>query len=1161
MNSELIGHSRIRCALIGVEILLAWMFLCSLALSQDAAKKNSEEKPAAQKTLEPKLAEVRDKSMAAIVLIKSKDAKGADVGLGSGFLVTKDGLIATTNHLISGATSATAQFQDGQEIEIVGVKAIDADGDLALLQLAKAPEGVAPLELAESAAPTRGADVIALGYAQGSQFAATSGNVSAAFRTDKLPEPFRALIQARDEFGWIQTSATISPGNSGGPLLDASGKVIGVNSWGTGRENLGFAAQASHLSELLSKIGDQPIPLAKLAEPEEKLQKLIEEYYGTDDRALSLPRARRRMFLRILSRRFGEEKLDLAEKLLQLADEYPKTPTSLESLDHALSAAAAKDSPSRKARTIQERIAAKLLADFDGDSRAKRQVLQLAFGHHPEAAPFLKKIAADTKDKTLAVLANIASLKALTDNEAVDGPNDEEIGRSMSQLDATAAKLNVSGVALGQLIDPLKKEWRPLIGQPAPDLSGKDLDGKTFSLADYAGRPVMVVFINGESGNYAKIRDACQDHLAQYGSQGLSMIFIQPAGQSRKLPPNEFGRGKDGKPPLWLFIQDDAKQTLARQWKAQGDPACFIVDREGKLRHRNILGSQWDASVLEFMLPPLSPPTATAGSQGVTADKVVVVNTHNSTSRDRGTKTIRVEWFLGDKSLVVSPSTSLPWFADQDGTAEFTCPEAPFDRVRVWVDEWEGSGGGLTEVKVMKGDANLARSCPAQASGTYDSRFQPDRITDGTATSDAAYTGYWLLPDRINGWVDVDLSIPYPPQGPGVRADRVVLWNQHNATDNNSGSKSARVSLWFQGREVWAEETPIPWKANSDEKVELKLPDQEFHTLRVDVAPMEGKHAGLAEVQIFRGAENLASGAPVRANSWYNDQYHASLITDGITGSNKYLVGYWLCEHGSQPYVELDVGLIHTPAGAAYRARGFELAQAGNWDMALGWLQRCNEPTLREAAKYEMFPKDPVKSLLASTAWWVVAQSTEGTEREVALRRAAMLYRKLDGVFERPTQHMMEGRMAKALAEIPDRNAVSFQTPRRLDGVNKDDFRARCFWAPPAAGRNPIFGSPQNVIGEGIVRYDLGGEYQQLSGRVAVIDMFGKLPGPVTMTIRVDGREVWKSKPLTDGGQSEDLQIDLKGGQKIELVTQASAPLRGDEVVWSDLQLKPVEGE
>ena len=139
-------------------------------------------------------------------------------GLGSGFIFDEDGLIVTNNHVIDGADEITIRLQDDRvfEAKVIGT---DEQTDLALLQI-EAGEALPFVLLGDSDDIRVGEDVIAVGNPFGLGGTVTSGIVSAKGRN----------IAAGPYAEFIQTDAAINRGNSGGPLFNSEGEVVGVNS-------------------------------------------------------------------------------------------------------------------------------------------------------------------------------------------------------------------------------------------------------------------------------------------------------------------------------------------------------------------------------------------------------------------------------------------------------------------------------------------------------------------------------------------------------------------------------------------------------------------------------------------------------------------------------------------------------------------------------------------------------------------------------------------------------------------------------------------------------------------------------------------------------------------------------------------------------------------
>jgi len=182
--------------------------------------------------------------------------------LGSGFVVSSDGTILTNAHVVTDsgnrATSVKVVFKlqkgGGTETREVPATIVGSDetSDVAVLKVdpAKAPR-LMPLKLGDSASVEVGEAVVAIGNPLGYDFSVTSGIVSATNRN--LESPNGSVIA-----DGIQTDAAINEGNSGGPLIDSSGKVIGINeqiaSQSGGNQGLGFAVPIDTARDVLQQI-------------------------------------------------------------------------------------------------------------------------------------------------------------------------------------------------------------------------------------------------------------------------------------------------------------------------------------------------------------------------------------------------------------------------------------------------------------------------------------------------------------------------------------------------------------------------------------------------------------------------------------------------------------------------------------------------------------------------------------------------------------------------------------------------------------------------------------------------------------------------------------------------------------------------------------------
>lgn len=161
------------------------------------------------------------------------------VGGGTGFIVSSDGLILTNKHVVSDSTASyTVLMNDGtkKQAKVVG---LDPTNDIALVKIDGT--NLPTLPLGDSSKLELGQSVIAIGNALGEyQNTIDSGVVSGLNRDVTASDPFTG--SAENLTGVIQTDAAINKGNSGGPLLDIEGNVVGMNTAiATGANNIGFA--------------------------------------------------------------------------------------------------------------------------------------------------------------------------------------------------------------------------------------------------------------------------------------------------------------------------------------------------------------------------------------------------------------------------------------------------------------------------------------------------------------------------------------------------------------------------------------------------------------------------------------------------------------------------------------------------------------------------------------------------------------------------------------------------------------------------------------------------------------------------------------------------------------------------------------------------------
>jgi len=182
---------------------------------------------------------VIENAIPAVVTIKT------DVAQGTGFIITDDGYVVTNAHVLVGGHQVWAIDSNQRQInaDFIGY---DIDLDVALLKISG---NYNYLKLDDSNKIQVGEKVIAIGNPLGLQFSVSEGIVSAVHRTG-----------SNNLEAYIQTDAALNPGNSGGPLINKEGKVIGINNFKvSGGESLGFALESNYLENAINAIANKAL--------------------------------------------------------------------------------------------------------------------------------------------------------------------------------------------------------------------------------------------------------------------------------------------------------------------------------------------------------------------------------------------------------------------------------------------------------------------------------------------------------------------------------------------------------------------------------------------------------------------------------------------------------------------------------------------------------------------------------------------------------------------------------------------------------------------------------------------------------------------------------------------------------------------------------------
>jgi regulator of sirC expression with transglutaminase-like and TPR domain/CBS domain-containing protein len=183
-----------------------------------------------------------------LVVIRSTDRTGGELGLGTGFVISSDGLIATAWHVIGDGREIRVELADGRTLPVTTVHASSSQMDLAIIRVEQID--LPPLQLSLEGRTPQGREIVALGHPEGFRNAIVSGVISG--------------YQDIDGVEMLQLAMSIERGNSGGPVLDRQGNVVGIVTRKSALEDkIGFAIPVRLLRDL--QTAPNPIPMARWA--------------------------------------------------------------------------------------------------------------------------------------------------------------------------------------------------------------------------------------------------------------------------------------------------------------------------------------------------------------------------------------------------------------------------------------------------------------------------------------------------------------------------------------------------------------------------------------------------------------------------------------------------------------------------------------------------------------------------------------------------------------------------------------------------------------------------------------------------------------------------------------------------------------------------------
>ena len=192
------------------------------------------------------IAELARRIQRSVVLLKTSTRNGSDHGIGAGFVIDHGGLVVTARHVIGDGREITVELPGNRTSKVTEVFASSGRLDLAVVRIED--HTIPPLEIGTADLIVDGLEIVALGHPRGFRNSVVDGLISGQREIDGI--------------SMLQLAMPVEPGNSGGPVVDRRGRVVGVVTMkSTASDNLGFAIPVNILSELIAD--PNPVPMSR----------------------------------------------------------------------------------------------------------------------------------------------------------------------------------------------------------------------------------------------------------------------------------------------------------------------------------------------------------------------------------------------------------------------------------------------------------------------------------------------------------------------------------------------------------------------------------------------------------------------------------------------------------------------------------------------------------------------------------------------------------------------------------------------------------------------------------------------------------------------------------------------------------------------------------
>ncbi|WP_182865627.1 trypsin-like peptidase domain-containing protein [Rhodopirellula sp. JC639] len=530
-----------------------------------------------------------DRVGSGVVVISAKNIYGEPSAFGSGFLIHASGLVVTNYHVIGGAGEIEVTFRDESEPRSAELMSVDREHDIAILRVEGIPSNVHVIEILSNQLPALGTSVWTLGHPNGLTNTAGWGQISAVRKTNEMPARLRQALRSPEQSRWLQTTAVLAQGSSGGPLLSEDGKAIGINTFLLSPQ-LGFAVHIAHARDAYLKAregtplalpmapGENEDPMAWLSREVGGVLKEYSERYAEIEKAVpTLGQAK-------AIARVGELSTKHCKQLLVLAKENPGSWPAVQALAYAAQLCQQQDDD------VMLQEVCDLALEYHHSGKHLHAVTK-AVARQPNeiARDFCRQVLNKSPHEQVRQAASLGLIGNLLgwlnqpdsiDLDQINRRRDEvesltdQLVQSMANSDDDSQKqeAEILSKLLRQQFESIK------VGKQAPEIRGVDAAGVNFQLSDYRGKVVLLDFFADWCPYCKQMYPNEREMVQRLADRPFALLGVHCESQKvlQKLI--------DNKTVTWRSWADGDQGPIANNWSVTSFPTLVLVDARGIVR-------------------------------------------------------------------------------------------------------------------------------------------------------------------------------------------------------------------------------------------------------------------------------------------------------------------------------------------------------------------------------------------------------------------------------------------------------------------------------------------------------------------------------------------------------------------------------------------------